>query len=294
MLADATGGHRVLATVFVECGASYRTGVPAELASVGETAFVEAAARAAADGPCRIVAAIVGHVDLALGDAAGAALDAHLEVSPERFRSVRNSSVYQPDPSARGSLAAPPPGLLADAGFRRGFACLAARGLLFDAWMYHTQLDELAALADAFPDTVMVLNHVGGPLGIGLYAGRREAVFADWRAGKARLAQRGNVRVKLGGMGMRLFGFDFPLAADPSSSEALADAWAPYMEACIELFGTSRCMFESNFPVDRGSCAYGVLWNAFKRIARPFSSTERHALFVGTAADTYRIAMLGT
>ena len=292
VLADVGAGHNIVATAYMECGAHYRTSGPAELMSLGETEFVNRVAEASASGahgPCRVAAGIVGNVDLRLGDAAGAALDAHIAIAPKRFRGIRQSSVYHPDPAARGSLANPPPGLLADAQFRRGFACLAPRGLTFDAWMYHTQLDELVDLANAFPDTTIVLNHVGGAIGIGPYAGHRDEVFKTWQAAIARLARCPNVVVKVGGMGMRVFGFDFAEKPEPPDSIALAAGWGPYALACIEAFGPDRCMFQSNFPVDKGTCSYVVLWNAFKRIAAGMSAAEKNALFLATAARVYRI-----
>ena len=293
LLADVAAGHHIVATVFVECGAMYRKDGAPSLASLGETEFVKLVAdnSDAAGASCRIAAGLVGHADLLLGREVGAVLDAHLQAAPGRFKGIRNSSVYHPDPSARGSLANPPPGLLLDAQFRRGFACLAPRGLSFDAWMYHTQLGDLADLAQAFPATPIVLNHVGGAIGIGPYAGRREAVFADWQASINQLARCPNVRVKLGGLGMRVFGFDFASHALPPSSQALALAWAPYVMACIEAFGPTRCMFESNFPVDKGTASYVVIWNAFKRITAALGADERKALFLQTAADVYGIAV---
>ena len=290
--ADVGAGHRVLATVFVECGAMYRSAGPPALASLGETEFVNRIAEASASGahgPCRIAAGIVGNANLLLGAEVGAVLDTHLQMAPARFKGIRNSSVYHPDPRARGSLANPPPGLLLDAQFRRGFACLAPRGLSFDGWMYHTQLDELTDLAHAFPDTTIVLNHVGGPIGIGPYASQRAAVFQTWRTSMATLARCENVVVKLGGLGMRVFGFDFASHDLPPTSLALAAAWAPYITECIAAFGARRCMFESNFPVDRGTCSYVVIWNAFKRIAAALSAEQKRALFSATAARVYKI-----
>ena len=292
VLADTNAGHRIVATGFVECGAMYRTHGPASHASIGETEFVNCIAAESASGlhgHCRIAAAIIGNVDLRMGDAAGALLDAHVAAAPARFRGVRNSSVHHPNPAARGSLANPPPGLLLDAQFRRGFAGLAPRGLTFDAWMYHTQLAEVMDLAKAFPDTTIVLNHVGGPNGIGPYAGQRAAVFAEWCASIKLLSHCHNVMVKLGGMGMRVFGFDFASHDTPPHSEVLAQAWGPYMHECIEAFGVERCMFQSNFPVDKGTCSYAVLWNAFKRIAAGYSASEKDALFLHTAARVYKI-----
>ena len=173
--------------------------------------------------------------------------------------------------------------------FREGFACLGPLGLSFDAWLFHPQLDELTDLARAFPGTAIVMDHVGGATHVGPYAGRRDAVFAEWKAAMGRLAACPNVVVKLGGLGMKLFGFDFHERALPPSSEDLASAWRPYIETCIELFGTRRCMYESNFPVDKGSCGYPILWNAFKRISAGASGAEKSDLFAATAARFYRL-----
>jgi predicted TIM-barrel fold metal-dependent hydrolase len=186
---------------------------------------------------------------------------------------------------------APPPGLMADATFREGFARLAPLNLTFDAWLYHPQIDELTALAQAFPDTQIVLNHVGGPLAIGVYAGKRDEVFARWAASTRGLAKCPNVFVKLGGMAMRINGFDFHEKADPPSSETLAAAWRPYVETCVEAFGASRGMFESNFPVDKGSYAYAPYWNACKILARSASAAEKADLFSGAAARFYRLEL---
>ena len=182
-----------------------------------------------------------------------------------------------------------PARLMEDSGFREGFATLARSGLSFDAWLYHPQIPELTALARAFPDARIVLDHVGGPLGIGRYAGRREEVFAAWRLAIRDLAGCATVHVKLGGLGMRINGFGFEAAEDPPSSEHLAAAWRPYIETCIEAFGADRCMFESNFPVDKGSYSYAVCWNTFKRLASAASAAEKAALFSGTATRFYRL-----
>ena len=289
---DLAGGHRVVATVYLQCGERYRTEGPVHLRPVGETEFVEALARDSADGPpgqARLCAAIVGHADLTLGAAAGEVLEAHLAASPTRFRGIRHSSAWEPDPAFVRVGPRPGPGLLLDRRFREGFATLAPLGLSFDAWLYHPQLDDLVDLAQAFPDTTIVLDHVGGPLGLGGYAGRRAEVFAQWRAAMGRLADCPNVVVKLGGMGMRLFGFGFHERAGPPTSIELADAWRPYVHACIEAFGAERCMYESNFPVDQVSCSYVVLWNAFKRLSSGLREDEKRALFSGTASRVYRL-----
>ncbi len=291
LLADTDTGHRITATVFVECRAMYRAQGTLETRSLGETEFANGTAAMSASGlfgPTRACAAIVGNVDLRLGARARDALQAHVAISGGRFRGIRNVSAWHAS-GIRATSANPPAGLLLDPEFRKGFACLAPLGLSFDAWLVHTQLDDFLDLAQAFPDTTLVLDHVGGPLGIGLYRGRREEVFAEWRSRIQSVAQCPNVHVKLGGLGMHTPGFEFHLQDQPPSSEALARAWRPYIETCIEAFGAHRAMFESNFPVDKGSCGYGVLWNAFKRIATGCSDTEKQALFSGTAAKVYRI-----
>jgi predicted TIM-barrel fold metal-dependent hydrolase len=182
-----------------------------------------------------------------------------------------------------------PKGLLLDSTFRKGFACLAPLALSFDAWLFHPQIGDLADLASAFPDTQIVLDHCGGPIGLGHYANSREETFSIWKASIQQIAKRPNVAVKLGGLAMRLLGYDFHERPRPPSSEQAAAAWRPYMETCIEAFGPSRCMFESNFPPDKGQCSYQVIFNAFKRIAAPYSEPEKTALFSKTAAEVYRL-----
>lgn len=288
LAADIEDGHRITATVYMECRAFHRPDGPAQLRPVGETEHVAALA-GSGTAPPGLCAGIVGYADLMLGAAVRPVLEAHIAVGGGRFKGIRNSTVSHPDPAARGAAVDRPPGMLLEPRLRQGFACLAPLGLSFDAWIYHTQIDELTDLARAFPDTTIVLDHVGGVLGIGPYAGRRDEVHAEWRESLAALAGCPNVCVKLGGLGMPLFGFGFEVAARPPDSAQLAAAWRPYVETCIELFGPGRCMFESNFPVDKVSCGYGVLWNAFKLIAAAASADEKAALFHGTARRVYKL-----
>ncbi len=294
LLDDIASGHNIRATVYMEARTMYRADGPPELRCVGETEFVNGMAALGAAGlygPCRICAGIVGFADLRLGKRAGDVLDAQMAAGNGRFRGIRQISAWHEHPEANASMSNAPAGLLMDPALREGFAELAPRNLSFDAWLYHTQLDELLDLARAFPETTIVLNHVGGVIGVGPYAGKRDGVFAVWRTAIDALAQCPNVNVKLGGLGMRMFGFDVHTGERPPTSEQLAVAWRPYIETCIAAFGPGRCMFESNFPVDKGACSYGVLWNAFKRIAERYAPDEKAALFGGTAARIYRIAM---
>ncbi|MBV9248653.1 MAG: amidohydrolase family protein [Acetobacteraceae bacterium] len=294
LLADTNSGHNIVATVYVQARSMHRATGPEELKPVGETEFISGIAAMSASGgygPTKVCAGIVGHADLRLGVRVRDVLQAHIRAGGGRFRGIRHITAYDPDPALMNPAYSPPPGLMADRTFREGFACLAPLNLSFDAWLYHPQLDELTALAQAFPGTQICLNHIGGPLGIGPYAGNREEVFAAWSKSIRSLAKCRNVSVKLGGMAMRINGFDFHEKAEPPSSETLAAAWRPYVDTCIEAFGASRCMFESNFPVDKGSYGYAPFWNACKILARGASAEERTALFSGTATRFYRLEL---
>jgi L-fuconolactonase len=292
LLADIGSGHNVTATVYLEWLSMYRAQGPAELRPVGEVEFANGVAAMAASGAYgdrQVCAGIVGYADLALGGAVEPVLEAQIAAGGGRFRGIRFISATHPDQAQWGSMVARPAGLLSDRRVREGFARLAPLGLSFDAWLYHTQLGELLDLARAFPETLIVLDHVGGAIGLGRYAGRRDEIFAEWQRRILELAACPNVHIKLGGLGMRMFGFDVHTHELPPSSEELAVAWRPYIEACIAAFGPERAMFESNFPVDKGSCSYHVLWNAFKRIAAGCSPTEKIALFSATATRFYRL-----
>jgi L-fuconolactonase len=291
LLADTDSGHRVTATVFVECRSMYRAGGAETRRPVGETEFVNGIAAMSASGTygaTRVAAGIVGFADLTLGERVGEVLDAHLAASG-RFRGIRHAAGWDASPEIRNSHTNPPPGLLGDARFRRGFAELAPRGLTFDAWLYHPQLEELTALAKAFPDTTIVLDHFGGPLGIGPYAGRAKDIFAEWKKSIGEVATCPNVVAKLGGINMEINGFGWHERRQPPGSQELCDATRHYYEYTIEKFGADRCMFESNFPVDMASCSYTVLWNSFKRLTAAFSASERAKLFHDTAARVYRL-----
>ncbi|MFC1990196.1 amidohydrolase family protein [Chloroflexota bacterium] len=292
-LQDAAGGHRIVQTVFVECGSMYRRDGPKEMRPVGETEFVQGIAAQSASGQygmtC-VAAGIVGFADLTLGAAVVPVLEAHLAASRDRFRGIRYGTAWDTSPNIVPIRNNPPKGLLLDAKFREGFACLQNYHLSYDSWLYHPQLMELVDLARAFPETPIVVNHIGYPLGIGSYVGKREVVFQDWKHGITALADCPNVVVKLGGLGMPNCGFGWHDRTTPPSSVELAEAVAPYYLYCIEQFGVGRCMFESNFPVDKMSYSYTVLWNTFKRISKDFSPEERAALFHNTAIKVYRLA----
>ena len=291
-LGDLSAGHNIYATVFIECGAMYRKSGPEAERAVGEMEFAADAAAMSdrgGHGDCAICAGIIGSGDLRLGDDLGRILELYTNATGGRLCGVRQIVAWHRNPAARGSMANPPPGLLLEPVARRGLAAIERTGLSFDVYAYHTQLAELVEVARLYPGLLMIVNHIGGPIGIGPYAGRHDEVFSDWRADMVELGRCPNVRVKLSGLGMRVFGFGFGDRPQPPSSSDLAAAWAPHIETCIEIFGADRCMFGSNFPVDKGTCSYRVLWNAFKRIVAEASEREKHSLFADTAADVYRL-----
>jgi predicted TIM-barrel fold metal-dependent hydrolase len=292
LLADMNLGHKVVATVYMECGSMYRVGATTALRPVGETEFVAGVAAMSASGiygEARACASIVGHADLMLGEAVTPVLEAHLAAGGGRFRGVRQSASSDPDKDVLGPLARREAGLYRSTRFREGFARLAPLDLSFDAWLLEPQLGDLVELAGAFPGTSIVLDHVGTPLGIASYAGRREERFGAWRSSIRALAALPNVSVKLGGLAMVFPGFASFMSDPPAPSSQLAAEWKPYIETCIEAFGPRRCMFESNFPVDLGSCDYDVLWNAFKILAAGYSADDKTALFSDTARRVYRL-----
>ena len=293
LLADIGGGHKIVSTVFLECQSMYRKDGTPGMAPVGEVEFVAGIAAMSDSGqygPCRVAEGIVGYADLRLGAGVRDVLEAEIAAGGERFRGIRQGVAWDGDPGVgRHASRAVAPRLVLDRMFREGFAQLAPLGLSFETWQYHPQLADAADLARAFPETVFILNHVGGVLGVGPYSGRRAEVLAGWKKDIATLAACPNVNVKLGGMGMTSFGFDFHERAAPPASEDLAAAWRQYVEPCIEAFGVNRCMFESNFPPDKQSCGYTELWNAFKRITSGASAEEKKALYSGTAARVYRL-----
>jgi len=294
MADDIASGHNIIATVYVDCRSMYRASGPEAFRPVGEVEFangVAAMAASGAYGKALICAGIVSHVNLLLGDGAKAVLEAEITAGNGRFRGIRHSSAWDADPNVAHMYATRPKGLLLDSAFRKGFACLAPLGLSFDAWLFHPQLNEFVDLARAFPDTRICLDHCGGPVGIGSYAGRREEIFPIWKASIQEAAKCPNVVVKLGGLAMCLLGYDFHLRPKPPSSEEAAVAWRSYIETCIEAFGPNRCMFESNFPPDKGQCSYQVIFNAFKRLAAQYSEAEKTALFAQTATDFYRLKL---
>ena len=294
LAADITSGHNVRSTVFIEARAMYRADGPEEMRPVGEVEFVQGLAAASASGlygPGRAAASIVGHADLNLGARVEPVLEALRAASPSRFRGIRHSVTWDPHPEVENTAAHNKQGQLASDAFRAGARVLARMGLSLEGWLYFPQLPELAEFARAVPDLPIILNHIGGLLRVGPYANRDSEVLATWRSGIAAVAACPNITIKLGGVGMPRTGFDWHARGKPIGSEELAASMAPFLTYCIEQFGPTRCMFESNFPVDKVSYSYGVMYNAFKRLSKGYSAAERAAMFHDTAVRVYRIAV---
>ncbi|XUU60328.1 amidohydrolase family protein [Erythrobacter sp. HA6-11] len=291
-LADLQTGHNIVATIFMECSAFYREGASEAMKVVGEVEYVNGVAAQSASGlygNARACAGIVGHADLTLGGDVAPVLERLQAAAPDRFRGIRHSSAWDADPEVLGPPFSAAEGLLLDTKFREGFAELAKTDLSFDAWMLEPQLPDLIDLARAFPDQPICLDHCGTPLGMASYTGKLHERFDTWRHSIHELAKCENVSIKLGGLAMHNCAMPEEGPAAGIGSETLAALWRPYIETCIEAFGTKRAMFESNYPVDRWGATYPVLWNAFKRLTRSASAEEKSDLYSGNAARFYRI-----
>ena len=289
LAADINSGHNVRSTVFVEARAMYRSEGPEEMRPVGEVEFVQGLAAASSSGlygPGRAAAAIVGHANLNLGERVEPVLEALQAASPNRFRGIRHGVTWDPHPEVQSRETERK---LADDNYRAGARVLARMGLSLDTFLYFPQLPELADFAEAVPELTIILNHIGGPMRVGPYANRDDDVLATWRSGITAVAACPNVHMKLGGMGMPWLGFDWNARNTPVGSNELAEGMDPFMNYCIEQFGPDRCMFESNFPPDKVSFSYNVMYNAFKRLSKGYSVAERADMFHDTAARVYRI-----
>jgi len=286
---DTGAGHKVESTVFVECMSGYLAEGPEELRPVGETRFVAEVAEVSAATDGAEIAGIVSYADMALGDSVEAVLSAHIESGAGRFRGIRHATGWDASERVHNSHTNPTEDLMAQPEFRAGLRKLGSMGLSFDAWLYHPQLAQFAELAEAVPEVPIVLDHLGAPLGVGPYKDRRAEVREAWRPAMERIARCENVSLKVGGIGMAIYGDGWHKRDTAPSSDDLTAAWGDDVRWTIDKFGPNRCMFESNFPVDKQGVSYPVLWNAFKKIAVDYSPAERVDLFAGTAKRFYRI-----
>ena len=287
-----TAGHNIRQTVFIECNSMYRDTGDRILAPIGETEYVQGIAAQSASGQfgdMRAAAGIVGFADLTLGEAVSRVLEAHIIASPNRFRGIRHQATWDASDDVPNSRINPPESLFLSSEFREGFSQLEKHNLSFEAWLYHTQIGELQDLANHFPNTTIILNHLGGPIGIGPYSRDRSSVFSVWKEAITGLAKCPNVYAKVGGIQMPVNGFGWEKLQSPPTSDDLLAINAPWYKHIIEAFGASRCMFESNFPVDKQSCSYSVLWNQFKKLAQDFSEGDRERLFHDTALEVYKL-----
>jgi L-fuconolactonase len=284
-------GHNIASTVYIEVRSMHRTRGPVHLRPIGELEFANGVAAMSASGlygKTRVAAGIVANADMRRGAKAGELLDRMIDMVPHRFRGIRHVSAWDADATVRGHRKTPP-GVLLDDGFRAGVRELGKRDLSFDAWCFHPQLGDMAEFIRAVPEATVILDHVGGPLGVGVYAGKREGIMPVWKRGMAEIARLPNVAVKLGGFFLGPSGYGWEKRPKPPTSDELAEAARPYADFVIETFGTDRCIFESNFPVERTSASYGVLWNAFKKLAQGASAEEKAKLFHDNAARIYRL-----
>lgn len=286
---DTNGGHNVVETVFIDCASGYRATGPESMKPVGETEFAVLRCEESDRTPGARIAGIVSFADLTLGGAVGEVLEAHVAAAGGRFRGIRHAGGWDASPDVTNSHSNPPADLYSRADFREGLAVLASMGLTFEAWQYHPQLAAVADLARACPQATIILNHLGAPLGIGPYADRRAEVLAVWRPAMAVLASLDNVMLKVGGIGMARYGAGWERQPKPPTSDAVLALWGDELRWCIDEFGPSRCMFESNYPVDGESIGYTVLWNAYKKVSTGYDIEERAALFAGTARRVYRL-----
>lgn len=295
-LADISAGHRIIASVYVETQAFARVDGEELMRPVGEVEFANGIAAMSASGlfgAAQICAAIVGYADMRRGDEVARLLDRCLQAAPDRFRGVRQITLEHSSNSPWAYTPKRPPiGVLHDPQFHAAFRHLAPRGLIFDAAVFDHQLSDAAAIADAFPNTVITLNHAGMAMGMDAHGeAARAELFRLWRQRLAEVAKRQNIYCKIGGFGLPFWGFGFEKRNDPIGYRELAECWRPWVESAVELFGTERCMAESNYPPDGRSCGYVPLWNALKHIVAGASTVEKENLFMNTAARVHRIAL---
>tara|TARA_B100000676_G_scaffold312070_1_gene384600 strand:- start:1875 stop:2897 length:1023 start_codon:yes stop_codon:yes gene_type:complete len=292
MLEDTNSGHNILATVFIECGAMFREDGSDDEKPLGETEFVNGIAAQSASGlygPTRVAAGIVGTAPLHIGEPVKDILEQHIQLGGGRFKGIRVGVTWDASPEVENHRTAPQPNILMGEKFREGFSQLAHYDLSFEAWCYHPQIPEVTDLAQKFPNNRIILDHFGGPIGIGPYASRKDEVFEEWKKSIDHLAKCENVSAKLGGLNMFVNGYFWQDKPKPPNSEELCEATRHYFEYTIEKFGVERCLFESNFPVDKLSCSYVVCWNSFKRLTANYSAGEKAKLYHDNAKRIYKL-----
>ena len=290
-----SSGHDIKATVYIMSSSNtkiYFKDGPEEFKTLSEIEFATNEGKRAdiiADNKVKVNASIVGSLDLTFGNKLKPVIEKALEVSEGRLKGIRMLLAAHPDPRITSGAVKSDLSLMTHPKFIEGAKCLQEAGLSLDFWIYHTQLSELEKIARTLPELNIILNHIGGPIHLGEYKGKQALTHREWRTAMMRLSRLPNIRVKLGGLGMEVNGAQFHLKQNPPNSTDLADIWKPWIYETINMFGVENCMFESNFPVDKGSCSYGSLWNAFKIISENMSDDEKNKLFYENAAKTYNI-----
>jgi predicted TIM-barrel fold metal-dependent hydrolase len=289
LLEDLLCGHNITSSIYMECGYGYDQTLPKHLAPIGETRLIDQFADdvlSRTNGRIHACKAIVGYADLSRGDSVKEVLECHLEQS-ERFVGIRHATGWDSDTKIRNAHTHPSEGLMLTSNFVDGIRSLAHLNLTFDAWLYHPQIIELVELSKKVPHQKIILDHVGGILGIASYSSQTKEIFNQWKNDISLAAEQENIFVKLGGLAMSICGMGFNKREKPATLDELTQVTAPYYSHVIDKFGVNRCMFESNFPVDKVGVSYKTLWNSFKYLTKSFSDSEKKALFKGTAEKTY-------
>ena len=287
---DTSSGHNIKKTVFIDCGLEYYSEGHEQFKPVGETEFVvEIAQQAQEDSSQAQIAGIIGHANMMLGSSVKEVLELHVEKGAGLFRGIRHAGGWDEDDRVKNAHSHPTPHIYLEDKFQEGLQELASLGMVFDTWHYHNQIKDLTKLAKNLPELVIVHDHFGGPLGIGPYKGKREEIFEQWQEDINELSQCKNVYSKLGGLAMPVNGWSWHKNEVPATSEEIISEQERYYLHTLDCFGSERCMFESNFPVDKQSVSYHVIWNAYKKMVKGYSETEKSNLFYGTADRVYKL-----
>ena len=287
---DTESGHNIKKTIFIDCGQEYYSEGPERFKPVGETEFVvEIAEQASEDKSKAQIAGIIGHANMMLGSSVKEVLELHSEKGKGLFRGIRHAGGWDDDERVKNAHSHPTPHIYLEEKFQEGLQELSSLEMVFDTWHYHNQIKDLTKLAKSIPDLVIVHDHFGGPLGIGPYKGKREEIFDQWKEDINELSQCKNVFSKLGGLAMPVNGWDWHKREVPASSDEIVSEQSRYYLHTLECFGPERCMFESNFPVDKQSVSYHVIWNAYKKLTHEFSEQDKESLFYGTAEKVYKL-----
>ncbi len=288
---DTESGHNVKKTVFIECSQEYLKVGDKDFAPVGETIFVKNICDLAKKEKHRTqIEGIVGHVNLMIGaEKTVSVLKSHLEVGGALFKGIRHAGGWDHHPELSNSHHNPPKNLYLNETFLASLNELSNLNLSFEAWQYHHQVNQVKKIAELLPKLKIVLNHFSGPIGIGPYANKKDEIFEIWKTDIRELAKHENVYAKLGGMAMPINGYEFHKQVSPATSDQLVQEQKHYYHYLISNFGPERCMFESNFPVDKQSISYNVVWNAFKKMAKSYTSEDKDLMFYKTAESFYKL-----